>query len=203
MEDTIYLIEDDAAARSSTQALIVALGFQSREFESAEEFLQQHDPSNSGCVLTDLRLRGMSGIELLEALNAMNDDMPVVILTAYAKTQLTVRAMRSGAINVLDKPVDEDQLWEALREGLNVDRDRRLRRKRELDLSRRFDELTEQESQVLEMIVNGMTNRQIASQLRVSTRTVESRRHNIFRKTEASSIPELVKLTVAMRGDEA
>ena len=199
MNGIVHVIDDDAANRNSLKASLDALRFTPKTYESAEDFLSVYDSKLPSCVLTDLRLRGMSGMELLETLSNRNEPTPVILVTAFAKTTLTVRAIRNGAVNVLDKPVDEDQLWEAVHEALNLDRHRRERHQESIILASRFRELTSQEKEVLEMLIGGMTNREIASNLDVSTRTVESRRHNIFRKTQTESVPDLVKLTLAYR----
>ena len=195
-EENIFIIEDDAATRESLQAMIENMGYKTRSFDSAESFLEQSAYSSGGCVLADLRLRGMSGLEFLERLSNSNIPIPVILVTAFAKTPLTVRAMRRGAVNVLDKPLDEHQLWDAIREALCLDRHRRERLQSHQEIQARFDALTIQERQVLKMMVSGLTNREIASHLDVSTRTIEARRHNIFRKTQTTTVPDLVKLTV-------
>lgn len=196
-DGTVFIIDDDPGARESIAALVGSMGFAARVFDSAETFLEAYRGTESGCVVSDLRLRGISGLELLERLLAANAPIPVILVTAYAKTPITVRAMRRGAVNVLEKPLDEHQLWDAIREALSLDRMRRERHHEQIELQSRFDDLTQQERQVLKMLVGGLTNRQIASHLDVSTRTVEARRHNIFRKTRTSSVPDLVKLAVA------
>ena len=201
-EETIFIIEDDPASRESLQVMIETMGFTTRSFESAESFLEQSAYNSGGCVLTDLRLRGMSGLEFLERLGNSNIPIPVILVTAYAKTPLTVRAMRRGAVNVLDKPLDEHHLWDAIREALALDRVRRDRTQSRREIQARFDALTAQELQVLKMMVGGLTNREIASHLDVSTRTIEARRHNIFRKTQTATVPDLVKLTVVFEDSQ-
>ena len=199
MNGTVHVIDDDAANRASLRASLEALRFAAKEYESAEDYLAAPQEETPSCVLTDLRLRGMSGLELLESIAQRGQTTPVVLITAFAKTALTVRAIRNGAVNVLDKPVDEDHLWEAIHEALKLDQERRMSRQEADTIEARFRELTPQESQVLDMLIGGMTNREIASALDVSTRTVEARRHNIFRKTKTESVPDLVKLTLAFQ----
>ena len=128
MNGTVFVIDDDASARQSMRALLTTLRFSCREFDAAESFLENYDAATPGCVLCDLRLQGMSGLELLDILDRNAATTPVILVTAFAKTPLTVRAMRRGAVNVLDKPIDEDQLWEAVREALNLDAKRREKR---------------------------------------------------------------------------
>ncbi len=202
MDGTVYLIDDDSVARDSIQTLTRSMGLATEVYPSAEAFLEAYSGSTPGCVITDLRLRGMSGLELLDRLSSTDDTIPVILLTAYARTPITVRAIRGGAINVLDKPCDEDRLWEAIREALAVESRRRQDRNQRRDLESRFASLTPQEAGVLEMMISGATNRQIATRLEVSTRTVEARRHQIFQKTRTQTVADLVRLTERLRGSE-
>ena len=134
----VYIIDDDDATRQSVRTLLQTMGYAVREYPTAEAFLASNDARASGCVLTDMRLSGMSGLELVEKLSTEPYPIPVILFTAFAKTPLTVRAMRRGAINVLDKPLDEDQLWEAVRDAFRIDRRRRDLRRERIVLEERF-----------------------------------------------------------------
>ena len=195
----VFVIDDDPLSRESVTALVRSMGLHARSFESAEEFLQDFQTGEAGCVVTDLRLRGMSGLELLERLVDEHVTIPVILVTGFAKTHLTVRAVQTGAVTVLEKPYDDEELWEAIRKALREDDVRRKEQQEHDDLRSRFGKLTDHEREVLDLIVSGLTNRQIADQMQVSTRTIEARRHNVFQKTEAASIADLVKLTLCFR----
>lgn len=202
MDGTVYLIDDDTTARESIATLTRTMGLATESYSSAEAFLESQRQVGPGCVITDLRLQGMSGLELLERLSSTQDPLPVILLTAYARTPITVRAIRGGAINVLDKPCDEDRLWDAIREALAEESKRRQERTHRRDLESRFASLTPQEAGVLEMMISGATNRQIATRLEVSTRTIEARRHQIFLKTRTQTVADLVRLAERLRGTD-
>ena len=172
------------------------MGLPTQSFASAEEFLESYTPDRPGCLVTDVRMLGMSGIELQEELRFRGIELPVIVLTAFARTSLTVRAMRNGAVTMLDKPYNDDALWDAVRQALKQDADQRAVRDRQHALRQRFTTLTPSEREVLDLVVAGQPNKTIAKRLDMSVRTVENRRHDIFNKLQASSVAELVRLTV-------
>ncbi|MCA9206953.1 MAG: response regulator transcription factor [Planctomycetales bacterium] len=146
-------------------------------------------------------MQGMSGLELQQELRNRGSSLPVIVITAYADTPLTVEAMRKGAITLLDKPCREQQLWESIREALGLDRRLREARQAQVDRAGRFESLTEAERQVMELMIEGDPNKVIANKLEVSVRTVEARRHNVFLKTGTESLAELVRLYMDYRRD--
>ena len=176
------------------------MGIPTRAFSSAEEFLEFYADDPPGCLVTDFRMFGMNGIELQEHLAKQESVLPVILLTAFARTQLTVRAIKNGAVTMLDKPYNDDELWDAVRRGLTVDRQRRERRLRQREILQRIESLSESETKVMELVIAGVPNKVIANRLAVSVRTVENRRHEIFRKMQAESVAELVRLV--MEGQE-
>jgi len=189
---TVYVIEDEPTVRQAIRALSESMGLRVQEFDAAEDFLQEVTTETVGCIVADFRLRGMSGVELLEKLSETSRRRPMVIITGYATTPTVVRAMRNGAITVLDKPFDPNELWRAIREAIREDQLGRAKHAQILDLKERFSQLTEQERIVLQLIVSGNINKQISKHLDVSVRTVESRRQQIFRKTGAKNLGELM-----------
>lgn len=189
---TVYVIEDEPSVRQAIRALSESMGLRVQEYDSAEDFLKEVSTENVGCIVSDFRLRGMSGVELLEKLSETSRRRPMVIITGYATTPTVVRAMRNGAITVLDKPFDPNELWRAIREAIREDQLGRAKHAQILDLKERFSQLTEQERIVLQLIVSGNINKQISKHLDVSVRTVESRRQQIFRKTGAKNLGELM-----------
>lgn len=198
---TVFVVDDHELARNSVCALVESMGVRAKAFASAEEFLQDYPLGEPGCLVTDVRMLGMSGIELQECLTAHGVDLPVVVITAHANTALTVRAMRNGAITLLEKPCSDDDLWDAIREALEqVETRRRLAARRE-EIRARLDELSPQERDVLDRMVEGKLNKVIARELDVSIRTVENRRHNVFRKLQADSVAELVRLVMELESD--
>ena len=198
-EQAVYVVDDDASVRDSVCALVESMGMTARAYESAEEFLASDGPGLPGCVVTDLRMRGMNGIELLEQLSRENRVMPVIIITGHASVPITVRAMRKGAVTLLEKAYNNQTLWDAIREGLKKDELERDLLARQTEALNRLNCLTLAEREVVDLVVEGKSNKVIAKQLGVSVRTVENRRHRIFVKTKTESVPELVRLVDATR----
>lgn len=195
-EPVVYVIDDDRAARESVCALVRSMGFAARPFASAEEFLEQLTPDCRGCVVTDVRMEGLSGDQLQARLNQQEIFLPIIVLTAYARTPLTVKVMREGAVTLLEKPYEEDELWDAIRKALQIDAAQYSQHERRQEIRRRFEELSPQEVEVLKGVVAGKPNKQIARQLDVSLRTVESRRHDLFEKMGVRSVAELVRQVI-------
>lgn len=193
---TVFIVDDDEQARSSVCALVRSLGKECRAFASAEEFLQFYQVGMPGCVVTDLRLSGKTGVELQEELLQRGGRIPVIVLTGFARTPVTVRVMRNGAVTLLDKPYRDDELAQAIDLALHKDAEQREKLRRVGEIRQRMQALTPSENQVLRMIVDGTPNKTIALRLDVSERTVESRRHEIFAKLQANSVAELVRLVI-------
>lgn len=191
---TVFVVDDDEQARSSVCALARSMRVEAEAFASAEEFLQQYAEGRPGCVVADLRMSGMSGLELQERLLARGIALPFVLLTAYARTPVTVRAVQSGAVTVLDKPYADDDLWDAIRKALEKDSARRCRGDRTRELRARVARLTPGERQVMDLLGQGKPNKQIAAELEVSLRTVENRRGQVLAKMQAGSFAELLRL---------
>ena len=195
-EPTVFVVDDDAQARKSVCALVRSMGMPAEPFASAEEFLAAYAENRPGCLVTDVRMLGMSGLELQEELNRRNILLPVVILTAYARTPLTVRAIKAGAVTLLEKPYDDDDLWNAVRKALAHDAAARTEHRRRRELRRRIGLLSPSQRKVMDMIVAGKPNKAIARALDLSIRTVENRRREVFEITEADSVAELVRMAI-------
>ena len=193
----IYVVDDDDQSRKAVLTLVQPLGIPAESYASAEEFLEAYDGRRPACLVTDVRMLGMSGLELQEQLNKLRISISVVVLTAFATTPTTVRAMRNGALTLLEKPCNDDELWEAIRVGLAADE-----RNWQLESSRgalldRLHTLTPKEREVLEYIVAGDANKVVARKLDVSVRTVENHRQKLFQKMQADSLAELVRMALA------
>lgn len=198
-DTTVFIIEDEPTVRQAIRTLTESMGLLVEEFDNAEDFLRNYESEKPGCIVADVRLQGMSGVELLEKLSGAGGKKPMVIITGYATTPTVVRAMRNGAVTVLDKPFDPNELWQAIREAINEDEVGRLKGAQLVDLKERFSQLTEQERIVLRLIVKGHINKQISKYLDVSVRTVESRRQQIFKKTGAKNLGELMWHAMMLR----
>lgn len=197
----VHVVDDDAQARKAVMTLIEAMAVETRGHASAEEFLAAYDGQRPACLVTDVRMIGMSGLELQEELIRRDVKLSVVVLTAYATTPSTVRAMRNGALTLLEKPCRDDELWEAIRNGLAADRAAYIEEQQRSDLRRRYEGLTSKEREVLACISNGDANKIVAKKLNVSVRTVELHRAGVFQKMGADSLAELVRMVVPLEQD--
>jgi FixJ family two-component response regulator len=195
---TVYVIDDDSELRHSVCALLESMGCQCRGLACGEEFLDQCSPSHRGVVVADLRMPGMSGLDLQEEMGRRNIRMPIIILTAHARTATTVRAMQAGAMTTIDKPYHDDELWDSVRAALAKEQSDWVRQQQYAQIHHRWETLTPDERLVLERLVEGKQNKSIARELNLSLRTIEKRRHEVFAKMEVESIAELVGVVHAL-----
>jgi FixJ family two-component response regulator len=196
VEPTVFVVDDDRQARESVCALVRSLGVRAEGFPSAEEFLEAFTPDRSGCLVTDVRMFGMSGVELQQRLKKDGVPLPVIVITAYARTPLTVKVMQQGAVTLLEKPYAEDELWDAIRKALALDAAGRQDYERREKLRDRLASLTPKEREVLDGVVAGKPNKQIARELDVSIRTIENRRRDVFAKMKTDNVAELVRMVI-------
>lgn len=202
-EPTVYIVDDDQLVRDSVRVLVRSLGLKAETFSSAEEFLDHYNPLWAGCLVTDLRMLGMSGMELQENLAANGIGIPVIIITAHAETPLTVKAVKMGAVTVLEKPCCDDELRDAIRDAITLDAGTRSQVAAQQNFHERLASLSEQEQAVLAYMIDGVANKVTARRLGVSIRTVENRRQRIFEKTGTKSLAELIRLVVESRSHTA
>ncbi len=191
---TVYLVDDDEYVLKSLTELISAAGLQTRSFHSAEEFLDQLEPDARGCVITDLKMNGMSGERLQEELKTRRCRLPVIVVSGHADVPITVRMMENGAFTLLQKPYNHRQLLEAVRQALTRDSESQDKARLVQDLRERLSRLTEEEQQVMHMVIAGKPNKAIASELGISMRTVDRRRSAVFDRLDVRTAPELARL---------
>jgi len=196
---TVFVVDDDANLTASVCALASSMGCRAQGFASAEEFLTNYVAGDRGVVVVDLRMPGMSGLALQEELSRRKSHLPVVILTAYARTPTTVRAIQAGAVTMIDKPYHDDDLWDAIRTALEKEEAAWTADRRRREIRDRLSALTAEERRVMELIVEGRPNKVIAKELGLAVRTVEKRRHKVLAKMEARSLAELVELAIEAR----
>ncbi len=196
-QPTVFVVDDEQQARQSVCALAQSMRQQAKAFESGEAFLDYYQ-DEPGCLVTDYRMAGMNGLELQQRLKTSGYHLPIVIVTAYARTPMTVRAIQNGAVTLLDKPYNEDDLWQAIRKGLAKDEQLRQVHQREADLREHVDRLTTKEHKVLDLMVEGKPNKTMADNLNVSLRTIENRRRSIFAKLQVQTIAELVAMVMKL-----
>lgn len=195
-QQVIFVVDDDERARDSVCALVTSMGLKSKSFSSAEDFLHFYSIDQPGCLVTDIRMLGMSGLELQSELTKMGSLLPVIVLTAFATTPVTVQAIQRGAVTLLDKPYREDDLWNAIRKALAQDARKRVESAHRQAIRQRINELTPSEREVLSYVVAGKPNKVIANRLDVSVRTVENRRSEIYTKLQAESVVDLVRMVI-------
>ncbi len=195
---TIYVVDDDQAVRESLQWLLESVGLPARTFASAQEFLDAYQPDGGGCVVLDVRMPDMSGLEVQKRLTEMGNSLPVIIITGHGDVPMAVRALKAGAVDFIEKPFNDQTLLERIQECLEKERQRREERAYRQVLRERMRHLTQRERQVLDGVVAGKVSRAIADELGISGKTVEAHRANIIRKMGASSLAELITMCITM-----
>ncbi|MGA2684857.1 MAG: response regulator [Verrucomicrobiota bacterium] len=192
--ETVFIVDDDTSFLQSVSRLLRAVGYSVQAFASASEFLARLAPGMSGCVVTDLQMPGMNGLELQAALRRSANPLPVIFLTGQGDIPATVNAMRSGAEDFLTKRAPKEELLAAVERAFQRDAQERQQREQLQSLRRRFDELSQRELEVLAHVVQGRMNKQIAADLNINERTVKLHRTNITRKLAVQSVAELTRL---------
>lgn len=197
-EPTVFVVDDDESFRRSVRWLLASVNLKVALFASAQDFLRVIRPGQTGCLVTDVRMPGVSGLELQQMMVGRDIRLPVIIMTAHGDVDMAVRAMKDGAMDFIQKPFNDqvflDLVQKAVDESVRTERQRR----RQIELRRRLDQLTPRERQVLDLIVDGHTNRAIAELLTISDKTVEAHRARVMEKTGAKSLAELMKIVMAL-----
>lgn len=199
-EQIIHVVDDDEALRDSLVWMLEANAYRVAAYESAEAFLQAGGADMPGCLLLDVRMPGMSGIELFEELRRRHCALPVVFITGHGDVPMALAALKKGAIDFIEKPFSERDMLRLVEHCLRLDRDGRDRRLLEADTNRRLEQLTQREREVLELIIAGKLNKQIAGMLGISIKTVEVHRARLMEKMGAHSLAELVQHVVSVDG---
>ncbi len=191
-EPTVFVVDDDSEVRDTLKWLVESVGLNIETFASAQDFLNAYDPNRPGCLVTDVRMPGMSGIELQEKLMAEEVTLPIIVVSGYADVPTAVRSMKGGAIDFVEKPFNEQMMLERIQ--LSILEDARLRQKRAQRerAQARLKSLTPREHQVMDLVILGRSNKQIARELDISPKTVEVHRSHVMAKMDAHSLAELV-----------
>jgi FixJ family two-component response regulator len=190
----VFVIDDDPSVRSSLKFLLNTVGLQAESFDSADSFLHKKPPDVPSCLVLDVRMPGLSGLDFQHELAKRHIHIPVVFLTGHGDIPMSVRAMKAGAVEFLTKPFRDQDLLDAVRIALERDRARREQEKEVTDFQRRYDSLTSREQQVVSMLVSGMLNKQIAAQLGTAESTVKVQRSRAMEKMQAESLVDLVRM---------
>jgi RNA polymerase sigma factor (sigma-70 family) len=196
-ESTVFIVDDDESVRRLIQGFVESAGLPTECYASAQAFLNAYDASRAGCLVTDVRMPGMSGVELQESLAAKGAVLPVIVVTGHGDVPMTVRAMRALAVDVLEKPFQREQLLQRIAQALRLDQQRREEQARKAALSERFAALSKRERDVLCLVVAGLANKQIAHRLDLSEKTIEGHRSRMMKRLGVASLAELVRLALA------
>ena len=194
---TVFVVDDDEAALDSLVLLLRSESLNPRAFSSAEAFLASLDPNARGCVISDVRMPGMDGVQLLKTLKAMGCMLPVIVITGHADVTVAVQAMKAGAADFIEKPFESELILRLVRACLEENDEALDANAKIVRVRRRMESLTARERQVLELIITGSSNKQIAAALAISPRTVEIYRANVMSKMRADSLSELVRITLS------
>ena len=194
----VYIVDDDESVRESLRSLVRSVGLGAEIFASAQDFLRREQRDVAACVVLDVRLPGLSGLDVQRKLAETNDGLPIIFLTGHADIPMVVRAMKAGAIEFLTKPFREQDLLEAISRALARDRQARLRWTELADVGAKFETLTSREREVVERIVKGRLNKQVAADLGISEITVKVHRRHVMEKMAAGSLAELVSKIVTL-----
>jgi FixJ family two-component response regulator len=197
-EPTVFIIDDDEAVRRFLSGLIASVGLNVETYASAQEFLDADEPSQPGCLLLDIRMPGMSGIELQKELASRNIRIPIIILTGHGNVQVAVHAMKAGAIDFIEKPFNNELLLDRIQMAVAESVDADTTRVRREQIIGRVELLTPRERQVLDIVAAGETNKGIARRLDISEKTVEIHRAKVMEKMQAKSLADLVKMVATL-----
>ncbi len=199
-EAAVFVVDDNPGVRKSLRALLESAGLPVETYASGDEFLAAYDPSRPGCLLLDVRLRQESGLDLQDELRRRNVALPIIILTGHGTVAASVRALKGGAVDFLQKPARPKLLLERIRAAIDSDREARMQSGNRDVIVERLAHLTPREREVMELLVVGKTSKEIASTLRMSVRTVEGHRRKVFSKVNVSSAAQLVRTVLSGRG---
>ena len=199
-QSCVFVVDDDASFRRSAELLVQSAGFDVQGFSSAEEFLRSRRPDVPSCLILDVRLPHLSGLDLQRQLFKTNAEIPIIFITGHGDIPMTVQAMKSGAAEFLTKPFREQELLDAIHRAIDSDRAARLRRAHLVDLRRQYESLTPREREVMARVVRGMPNKQIAGEIGTAEKTVKVHRAHIMQKMGAKSLAELVQMSQRLLG---
>jgi len=197
-EQRIYIVDDDEALRDSLAWLLDSAGYLTQSYDSAEAFLADYNDQLTGCALLDVRMPGMSGLELFDRLCELHATLPVIFITGHGDVPMAVAALKRGAADFIEKPFNDEDMLTLIRQCLAIEKEGRDRRRQDAEVARRLDLLTQREREVLELIIAGKLNKQIADTLGISIKTVEVHRARVMEKMGANSLAELVQNVVGL-----
>lgn len=194
---TVYVVDDDQAIRHAMELLMRSVGLGYEIFHSGDDFLSNHTNDRAGCLVLDIRMPGLGGLELQEKLNEMGSTLPIIFITGHGDVPMAVEAMQKGAVDFIQKPFRDQELLDRIGEAITTDQERRSAREEKAEVLGKIETLTNRERQVLDLVVTGKPNKVIAYELGVSQRTVEIHRARVMEKMQAKSLADLVRMHLA------
>ena len=196
-KSTVFIVDDDQAIRHAMELLMRSVGLDYEIFHSGDDFLSKHTNDRAGCLVLDIRMPGLGGLELQEMLNNMGSTLPIIFITGHGDVPMAVEAMQKGAVDFIQKPFRDQELLDRIGEALKTDQELRSVREEKADVLTKIEKLTKRERQVLDLVVTGKPNKVIAYELGVSQRTVEIHRARVMEKMLAKSLADLVRMHLA------
>jgi RNA polymerase sigma factor (sigma-70 family) len=195
IDSIVYVIDDDPSVRDAIKSLIRSVGMNVETFASAQEFMSRKRPEAPACLVLDVRMPGLSGLDLQRELTDTQINIPIIFITGHGDIPMSVRAMKAGAVEFLTKPFRDQDLLDAIAQAIDRDREQRKQHADIADLRNRFEQLTPREREVMDLVVAGLLNKQIALRLGISEITVKLHRHQVMEKMKAASLAELVRMS--------
>jgi len=195
-KQTVFVVDDDATLRKSISFAVSSVGLSVETFASAEDFLTAWDPNRPGCLVLDVRMPGMDGLNLQQMLTRRAINIPIVFVTGHGDVPMCAEAMKAGAVDFLEKPFDKEKLLECISRALQVDLQSRRQHDRLARVLERYQLLTDREREVMELLIAGKTTKQIAAHLRISIKTVDNHRNSVLEKMNVANLVELARLAV-------
>lgn len=202
-DPTVFVVDDDEAVRKSLQRLIESGGLRVEAYTCAMEFLDAYDPAKPGCLILDIRMPGMSGLELQQKLVSQGILIPIIIISGHGDIPKAVQAMKHGALDFIEKPFNDELLLDRISRAIELDAQIRQDSARQDDIALLIARLTPREREVMDLLVTGMSNKQVAAQLGISPKTVDIHRGHLMHKLEVDSLAKLVRIAVAHKGERA
>jgi FixJ family two-component response regulator len=197
-EPTVFIVDDDQEVREAIQLLMESVGLTARSFDSAQAYLEQFDPTRPGCLVLDVRMKGMSGLDLQQRLTQAPIHPPVIVITGHGDVPMAVRAVKAGAVDFIEKPFNDQTLLDAVHRAFDQDARNRGQASRLADIQERLTRLTPREREILDQVIAGKRNKVIAIDLGISQSTVEAHRAKVMEKMEARTLSDLMRMMMAI-----